>query len=210
MLPGDFSFAERVLCQVSRKARNQVDALFEIGVGRDVIGHRSVVVGFVGLQIEISGSRQAEDDCFGFARFLALQGFVDGRADGVARFRSGKDSLDAGEVFRGLENIRLFHGPRFDQLVVVSLGKDGTHTVIAESAGMVRGRDEFRAERIHLGERTHVARVAEVVGEYAAGEARARCGFHRDDPVIPFAADFFTIALYGLTNIPLPIPQEQP
>jgi hypothetical protein len=84
----------------------------EIGVGGDVIGHRAVVELLVGLEIEIAGAGQAEEDRLRLAGLLAAQGLVDGDADGVAALGRGEDALDAGELLGGLEHVRLLDGAR--------------------------------------------------------------------------------------------------
>ena len=58
------------------------------------------------------------------------------------------------------------------------------HAVVAQATGVDRLGDEVRPERVHLDDRRHLAGVAEVVGVDAAGQARSRLRFDRDDPVL--------------------------
>ena len=73
-----------------RQLRNACGQLF---VGRDGIGHLVVVELLVGDEIEIAGAGEAEDDGLFLAGLLALEGLVDGGADGVAALGGGQDAL---------------------------------------------------------------------------------------------------------------------
>ncbi len=53
---------------------------------------------------------------------------------------------------------------------------------------MEAGRDEGRAERVHLHQRREVRGVAEVVGVLALGQRRAGRGLDRDDAALAAAA----------------------
>ena len=55
------------------------------------------------------------------------------------------------------------------------------HAVVAQAAGVESGRHERRAEGVHLGERRHVAGVAEVVGIAPPGQARTGRRLDRHD-----------------------------
>jgi hypothetical protein len=77
------------------------EAALEILVRWLVVAHGAVVERFIGLHVEVAGAGEAEEDRL-FASFrLAAQRFVDGGADGVARFRRGQDAFGAGELLGG-------------------------------------------------------------------------------------------------------------
>ena len=73
--------------------RQLCDACGQLFVGRDGIGHLVVVELLVGDEIEIAGAGEAEDDGLFLAGLLALEGLVDGGADGVAALGGGQDAL---------------------------------------------------------------------------------------------------------------------
>ena len=106
----------------------------------------------------------------------------------MAALRRREDTLDAGELLRGLEHARLLYGARLHISVVVELAKHAAHAVEAQTAGVVGGGDEAAAERVHLRERADLAGVTEVVGVNAAGEAGAGGGLDGDEAVVGFAA----------------------
>ncbi len=140
-------------------------------VGGNVVVHLAVVELLIGHQVEVAGAGEAEEDGLLLAGFLALEGFVDGRADGVAAFRGGQDAFGAGEGFSRFKHPGLGHGDGAHHLVVIQLGQDGAHAVIPQAAGVVRGGNEVGTQGVHLRQRAHHAGVAEVVGVDAAGEA---------------------------------------
>ena len=108
-------------------------------------------------------------------------------------FGRGKDAFDAREFYRGLEHIHLAHRARFvDITVVVELAEDGAHAVISEPARVRRRRHEAAAQRVHLRKRRHPARVAEVVGELAAGERGTAHGLDGDEIGRRLAAQLVT------------------
>ena len=100
----------------------------------------------------------------------------------------GEDGLPLGEEDGGLENPGLLVGHGLHMPVVVELGEDGAHAVVAQAARVVGRRDEPAAERIHARQRCNLARVAEVVGVFAAGKGGAGGRFHRHDARIFHAA----------------------
>ena len=167
------------------------EALFEFGVGRDVVAHLAIVELLVRDHVEIPGPGQAEHDGLRLAGLAALFRFVDGSANRVAALRRRQDACGAREHLRRGEHGGLLHGDGFHISVVVELGQDGAHAVVAQTARVVGGRNEAAAERVHLRERADSAGVAEVVRELAAREARAGRRFDRDDAVVGFAAEFF-------------------
>ena len=73
--------------------RQLCDACGQLFVGRDGIGHLVVVELLVGDEIEIAGAGEAEDDGLFLAGLAALDGLVDGGADGVAALWGGQDAL---------------------------------------------------------------------------------------------------------------------
>ena len=78
---------------VAGEPGNAVKALLQVGIGGDVVAHLAVVELFIGHHIEIAGAGETEDDGLFLAGLLALKGFVDGGADGVAAFGGGQDAL---------------------------------------------------------------------------------------------------------------------
>ena len=166
-------------------------AALQLLVAGDVVRHQPVIELLIGYQIEIARAGQAEDDRLLLAGLLALHGLVDRNADRVAALRRREDALHAGEKLRRLEHLRLLHGRGLHVAVVVELRERAAHAVEAQAAGVVRRGDEGAAERVHLRQRADHARVAEVIGEPAAREARAALGLHGDDAVVRLAAQLF-------------------
>ncbi len=167
------------------------EALFEFGVGRDVVAHFAVVELLVRDHVEIPGAGQAKHDGLRLAGLAALLRLVDGGTDRMAALRRGQDAFGAREHLRRGEHGGLLHGDGFHISVVVELGQDGAHAVVAQAARVVGGRDEAAAERIHLRQRADLAGVAEVVRETSAREAGAGRRFDRDDAVVGLAAELF-------------------
>ena len=97
-------------------------------------------------------------------------------------------ALGAGKLHRRLEDRCLLDGAGLDKALVVELGKRRAHAVVPEAARVRGGRYEVRPERVHLLQRAHPARVAEVVGVLAARERRAACRLDRDEAVVALAA----------------------
>ena len=108
----------------------------------------------------------------------------------MGRFRRGQEAFAAGEQLRGFEDVGLLNGDGFHVTVVVELGEDRAHAVVAETAGVVGAGDEAGAEGIHLCERSDLTGVAEVVGELASRQGRAGGGLDGDDAVVGFASQF--------------------
>ena len=104
---------------------------------------------------------------------LAPERLVDRALDRVVRLGRRQDALDPREVDAGLEALELVVGDRLDQALVEQVAHHRRHAVVAQAAGVEAGRDELRAQRVHLDQRRQVAGVAEVVGEPAAGQRRA-------------------------------------
>ena len=122
--------------------RQQIRAALDILVAGDEVSHFAVVELAVCDHIEVACAGEAEDDVFGFACFFAFEGFVDGGLDGVGGFGGGEDAFDAGEHLRGFEDFGLLDGDGAHQLLVVELGEDGAHAVIAKAAGVNRAGHE--------------------------------------------------------------------
>ena len=99
-----------VLFVEARHLRQGCKALGELRVGGDEIAHFAVVELLIRDHVEVAGAGQTEDDGLGLAGLAALDGLVDGDADGVTRFRSGQDAFDARELLGRLEHLRLLDG----------------------------------------------------------------------------------------------------
>ena len=78
---------------LSRHLGQLGEAGLQLGVGGDVVGHLAVVELLVGHHVEVAGAGEAEDDGLFLAGLPALEGFVDGGADGVAALGGGQDAL---------------------------------------------------------------------------------------------------------------------
>ena len=121
--------------------------------------------------------------------FLARRDrLVDRHLDGVGRLGGGEDALGPGEPHAGLERRPLVDGLRLDEPLLLEHRHERRHAVVAEPAGMDRLRDEVVAERVHLHQRRHLGRVAEVVAVDALGQRRRRLRLDRDDPRLRAAA----------------------
>ena len=174
---------------VAGEPGDAVKALLQVGIGGDVVAHLAIVELLVGHHVKVAGAGQAKDDGLFLAGLLALEGLVDGGADGVAALGGGQDALDAGKLLGGFKHSGLLHAAGFHQAVVVELAQDAAHAVVAQTACMVGTGDEAGAQGVHLGQRADHASVAEVVDELAAGEAGAAGGFHGNDTVVGFAPE---------------------
>src|SRR5205807_6826928 len=108
----------------------------------------------------------------GLAFLLAAQRLVDRATHRVRRLRRWDDALATRELDARLEARLLVIGARLDQPELVGVRHQRRHAVVAQAAGVEAGRDEGRAERVHLDQRREVRGVAEVVGVLAAGERR--------------------------------------
>ena len=101
---------------------------------------------------------------------------VDRNADGVVRLGRGHDALRPRELHAGLECRHLAHGACLYDPVVDELADQRRHAVVAQPAGVNRRRHEVVPERVHLHQRSHLARVAEVVPVLATGQDGAASG----------------------------------
>ncbi len=93
---------------------------------------------------------QIEQDHALFAFFFGIQRFINRGTDGMRAFGGGKDAFGAGEKQRCLEGGILRDGDGLDQSRVIKSRKAGSHSVIAQSAGVDGRRDEGMPQREHL------------------------------------------------------------
>lgn len=78
---------------VAGEPGDAVKALLQVGIGGDVVAHLAIVELLIGHHIKVAGAGQAKDDGLFLAGLPALEGFVDGGADGVAALGGGQDAL---------------------------------------------------------------------------------------------------------------------
>ena len=78
---------------VAGEPGNAVKALLQVGIGGDVVAHLAIVELLIGHHVKVAGAGQAKDDGLFLAGLLALEGLVDGGADGVAALGGGQDAL---------------------------------------------------------------------------------------------------------------------
>ena len=107
-----------------------------VGIGWDYVAHSAVVKLLVSHEVEVSGAGKAEHYGLFFACLLALEGFVDGYAYGVAALRCRLDAFHASKLLGCGKHRCLFHGAGFHESVVVELRQYGAHAVEAESSGV--------------------------------------------------------------------------
>ena len=79
----------------------------------------------VGRQIEVAVARKIKDDALGLIGFLAHQGLVHRRLDGVGGLRGRDDPLGFGEEAGRLKHRVLGIGPGLDNLFVHQLAEQG-------------------------------------------------------------------------------------
>ena len=107
----------------------------------------------------------------------------------MAAFRSGQDAFHSGELFCRRKYRGLLHAAGGHITVMIQLGEDGAHAVIAQAARMVGRRDEVAAQGVHLCQRADHSGVTEIIHIFAAGQARAGSGLHRDDLIVSFPSE---------------------
>lgn len=78
---------------VAGEPGDAVKALLQVGIGGDVVAHLAIVELLIGHHVKVAGAGQAKDDGLFLAGLLALEGLVDGGADGVAALGGGQDAL---------------------------------------------------------------------------------------------------------------------
>ena len=89
LLYSNYSIGSRV----AGEPGNAVKALLQVGIGGDVVAHLAIVELLIGHHVKVAGAGQAKDDGLFLAGPLALEGLVDGGADGVAALWGGQDAL---------------------------------------------------------------------------------------------------------------------
>ena len=73
--------------------RNGIEADLQLFIGGNVVAHGAIVIRLVCCHIKVAGTGQTEQDGLSFAGLLALEGLVDGGADGVAALGGRQDAL---------------------------------------------------------------------------------------------------------------------
>lgn len=116
---------------------------------------------------------EVEQDGLALAFALAAQGLLDGAFDRMVGFGRRHDALCARKGHASLKALTLGVGGGLHQAQLLAVTHQRCHAVVAEPAGVETRRREGAAEGVHLGQRGHVAGVAEVVGVLAARERRA-------------------------------------
>lgn len=136
---------------------------------------------------------EVEEDDFLLAPPLGLEGFLDGRGDGMGGFGRGKDAFGLVEELPGLENALLPVCPRLDDPQGNEMADQGSHPVVAEPAGMDGRGDEIHPQGVHVEEGRHTGRIAVVVAKGAPRERRASLGLDGDEadllPLLEIPAD---------------------
>ena len=106
----------------------------------------------------------------------------------MAALGSRKNALHASEGGCCLKYGGLLYAASLDQTLIIQLGNDGAHAVIAKAACMVCGRNEAAAKSVHLCKRTNLSSIAEVISIFTTGQARAGSRLNGDDFVVGLAA----------------------
>ena len=78
---------------MSRHLGQLGEAGLQFCVSGDIVGHLAVVELLIGHHVKVAGAGQAKDDGLFLAGSLALEGLVDGGADGVAALGGRQDAL---------------------------------------------------------------------------------------------------------------------
>ena len=128
----------------------------------------------VGGHVEVAVAGEVEEDRPLDALLVGGGGRSQGAVDRVGGLGRRDDPLAAGEQHRRGEDVALEVGLGADQAVAQELRDERRRAVVAQAAGVDRGRHEVVAERVHRDERGELPGVAEVVGEDAAGRASGR------------------------------------
>ena len=115
------------------------------------------------------------------AGLLRLQRLTDRERDRMGRLRRRDDALGARELDRSREALRLRNSLGLHEPELVDMRDERRHAVVTKATGMDRVGDEVVPERVHLHERGHASRVAEVVGVDPTGERRAGGWLRSDD-----------------------------
>jgi hypothetical protein len=173
---------------VSSELRHAAQRLLDLARRVFVVLELAAQVRLVGAEVEVAVAGEVEQDRLLLAFLLGALGLVDGHPDGVGRLRGRDDAFRARELQGGVERGELRHRLGLDHALVEQLADQRRHAVVAQAAGVQRGRDERVAERVHLHQRGQPHGVAEVIDVVALGEAGAGGRLHRDD------ADFLVSA----------------
>ena len=78
---------------ISRESGDSVETSLQVGIGGNIIFHFSIMEFLIGHHVKVAGAGQAKDDGLFLAGLLALEGLVDGGADGAAALGGGQDAL---------------------------------------------------------------------------------------------------------------------
>src|SRR5215216_5117675 len=111
----------------------------------------------VGLEVEVAVAAEVEDDRLGAALLLAAQGLVDHGPDRVRRLRGREDALGPGELHRRLEDLGLRVGHGLDVVLLAQQRHQRRVAVVAQPAGVDRGRDEVGPQGVHGDQRRHAS-----------------------------------------------------
>ena len=110
----------------------------------------------------------------------------------MGAFRRGQDAFTSGELCRRLKYRSLFHTDGPHQALVIQLGQNRAHAMVAQAARVVGGRNETAAQGIHLGQGTYHTGITEIIGVSASCQAGAAGRLHRHDIVVRFSAQLLT------------------
>src|SRR2546426_5169614 len=143
----------------------------------------------VAFEVQQAVAAVVERDRGRLVPLLRLEGEVDGPADGVACLRRGNQALRLGEDLARLEGADLVDGPRFDEARVQKDAQGRRGPVVPQAARMDSRGDEHVAERVHLDEGRHFARVTEVVLVAALRHRRDGFRLDGDEPRLDVAVD---------------------
>ena len=138
----------------------------------------AIVKFLVSDHIEIACSGEAEEYCLVFACLAALDGLVN-RQPGWHALLSGAGSMPSVRAKNSAasKHLGLLHGRASHEPLVIELarGPGSCRGICRPPAWLAEGIKPLPSS-VHLGQRANLARVAEVIGEHAAGEARAAAG----------------------------------
>src|SRR3989442_3001805 len=127
-----------------------------------------------------------------FVPRLRFEREVDPPAYGVARLRRGNKSLRLGEDLARLEGADLIHRARLDEARVQQDAQRRRGPVVPQASRMDSRWDERMAQRVHLYERRHFARVPEIVLVSALCHRRDGLRLDGDEPRIDLPVDTLT------------------
>src|SRR5258706_9765791 len=119
---------------------------------------------------------EVEEDRALHAGLVGGPRITESAVDGVCGLGSRDDALAAGERHGRSEDVVLEVGLGSNQAVAYELRNERRSAVVAQPAGVDRGRDERVPERVHRHERGQLAGVAEVVRKKPARQGWAGGG----------------------------------